>query len=82
MTKENQRNRRKRSDRSRPPKRSSRQLLFGIVGLAVAAVVILIIVQQVNQPAVANREGLDRTTAKSLGSEDAPVVLTDYSDFQ
>lgn len=83
MAKDKRSNRGKRSGRARAAGRASRQRwLLGIVGIAVAAVVILIIAQQANRPTGANREGLAGGAAKSLGREDAPVVVTVYSDFQ
>lgn len=82
MDKKKGRNRRKQSAQTESSKRSSRTRLLGIVGIAVAAVVILIVVQQLNQPTGANREGLASASTKSLGPEDAPVLVTDYSDFQ
>jgi Tfp pilus assembly protein PilN len=76
-------NRQSRARRS-SQKRSNRQLyglLGGVVGLAVIIVVAIVLL---NRPATtpADAGAANVSMDKSKGAADAPVVVTEYGDFQ
>jgi protein-disulfide isomerase len=54
--------------------------IWGMVGLVIVAVILLIIFGNRLNGHETNREGI-ASTAKTLGSENAAVVITEYSNF-
>jgi protein-disulfide isomerase len=57
-------------------------LIVGIVALAVLAVAALAILGQGSSPTASQTGPAELSLDKSIGAEDAPVVVVEYADFQ